>query len=93
MRVQEAPNHKNRCPSQLDCISSIKIVILHNVFEDQITKYCNSQAKMMGGSGKRSREHIKAPNTTPLEILQINLFREQMCSAHKFHQGGSTWVC
>ena len=38
MGLQEAPNHKNRCLSQLKCKSSIKMLILHCVFEGQITK-------------------------------------------------------
>ena len=38
MELQEAPNLKNRCPSQLKCKISIKMLILHCVFEGQITK-------------------------------------------------------
>ncbi len=38
MGLQEAPNHKNRCPSQLKCNISIKMLILHCVFEGQVTK-------------------------------------------------------
>jgi hypothetical protein len=40
---------RNRCPSQLKCKSSIKMLILHCVFEGQITKYCKLQAKMLRG--------------------------------------------
>ena len=39
MGLQEAPNHKNRCPSRLKCNISLKMLILHYVFEGQITKY------------------------------------------------------
>ena len=49
-RLQEAPNLKNRCPSQLKCKSSIKMSILHCVFEGQITKYRKLQTKMLPGS-------------------------------------------
>ena len=49
MGLQEAANHKNRCPSELKCKSCIKMLILHNVFEGQITKYCKLHAKMMDG--------------------------------------------
>ena len=38
MELQEAPNHKNRCPSRLKCNISIKMLILHYVLEGQITK-------------------------------------------------------
>ena len=38
MEFQEAPNHKNRCPSRLKYNMSIKMLILHCVFEGQITK-------------------------------------------------------
>jgi hypothetical protein len=38
MGLQEAPNHKNRCPSQLKCKSCIKMLILQCFFEGQITK-------------------------------------------------------
>ena len=38
MGLQEAPNHKNRCPSQLKRKSVIRMLILHCVFEGQITK-------------------------------------------------------
>ena len=38
MGLQEAPNLTNRCLSQLKCKSSIKMLILHCVFEGPITK-------------------------------------------------------
>ena len=38
MGLQEAPDHKNRCHSLLKGKSSIKMLILHCVFESQITK-------------------------------------------------------
>ena len=38
MELQEAPNHKNRCPSQLKCKTSLKMLTLHRVFEGRITK-------------------------------------------------------
>jgi len=50
MGLQEAPNHKNRCPSRLEDKSFINILILHCVCKDQITKYCKLQAKMLAGS-------------------------------------------
>ena len=38
MGLQEAPNLKNRCLSQLKCKSSIYYLILRCVFEGQVTK-------------------------------------------------------
>ena len=38
MGLQEAPNLKNRCPSQLKCKSCIHLLILRGVFEGQLTK-------------------------------------------------------
>ena len=63
--LQEAPNHKNRCPSQLKCKSCVKICILHTVCEGQISKYCKLQAKMLTGSRRRSTGATKAPLPTP----------------------------
>ena len=75
--LQEAPNHKKRCPSHLECKSSIKMLILHStVFEGQITKYCKLLSKIIDGSSGRSVKQIKAPYTRLLEPLRINLFGE-----------------
>jgi len=53
MGLQEAPKHKNRCVSQLECKSVIKMLILHIVCEGQITKYCKLQARMLPGVDAR----------------------------------------
>ena len=60
-RLQEAPNHESRCLSRLEFKSSIKMLILHCVFEGQIIKYCKLQGKMLRGSLGRSATDLKAP--------------------------------
>ncbi len=51
----------NRSLSLLKCKRSIKILILHYVFEGQITKCCKLHSKVMGGSQQRSASPGKAP--------------------------------
>ena len=41
--------------------SCIKMLILHCVFEGQITKYCKLQPKMLAGSRQQSAGAAKAP--------------------------------
>ena len=51
------------------------MLILQNVCEGQITKHCNLQLKMIAlMAAVQSGKSFKAPYTTPLETLQINLF-------------------
>ena len=87
-RDGEAPSHKNQRPWQLECKSSIKILILHNVFEGKITKYCRLQCKMLRGSHGRSAGAAKAHNATLLQPLQINLFGETCTNMQTAHQSG-----
>jgi hypothetical protein len=77
MELQEAQNHKNRCPSHLKRKSSFEMLILLRVFESQITKHCKLQVKMLAGSRQRSARPTKAPLPTPPGPLQINLFGEK----------------
>ena len=58
-RLQETPG--GRCPCQLECKSCVKILILHNVFEGQITKYYKLQAKMLPGSVDGATAHLRPP--------------------------------
>ena len=51
---------ENQCPSRLEWKSSIKMLIWHSIFEDQITKYCKLQTKMLSGS-INGAPHISRP--------------------------------
>jgi hypothetical protein len=77
------PGLKKWCLSLLECASVIEVCILHNVLHGQITKYYTLQGKMLRGSRGRSGAHAKAPYTTPLAPLQINLLGELHCMCHK----------
>jgi hypothetical protein len=57
-RVPETPGQrapggskqKKPVPLSVECKSSIKMLILHKVFQGQVTKYCKLQSKMIDGS-------------------------------------------